>query len=89
MNMNKTLIALAIAAALPVAAQADATLSGTLTSKYKSLDSSIDTDSRLTVASSEVLTNGMTATASFLSRLTLMMIPKTQVQLLWLVTSVH
>jgi hypothetical protein len=65
MNMNKTLIALAIAAALPVAAQADATLSGTLTSKYKSLDSSIDTDSRLTVASSEVLTNGMTATASF------------------------
>ena len=62
--MNKTIIALAIAAALPVAAQADATISGTLTSKYKNTGS-IDTDSRLSVASSEVLANGMTATAGF------------------------
>jgi hypothetical protein len=62
--MNKTLIALAIAAALPVAAQADATISGSLTSKYKNTGS-IDTDSRLSVASSEVLANGMTATAGF------------------------
>jgi hypothetical protein len=62
--MNKTLIALAIVAALPVAAQADATISGTLNSKYKN-SGSIDTDSRLSVASSEVLANGMTATAGF------------------------
>ena len=62
--MNKTLIALAIAAALPVAAQADATISGTLTSKYKNTGA-IDTDARLSVASSEVLANGMTATAAF------------------------
>ena len=62
--MNKTLIALAIAAALPVAAQADATISGTLTSKYKNTGA-IDTDARLSVASSEVLANGMTATAVF------------------------
>jgi hypothetical protein len=69
MNMNKTLIALAIAAALPVAAQADATLSGYVVSKYKSgndtLVNRLDTDSRLTIASSEVLANGMTATATF------------------------
>jgi len=62
--MNKTLIALAIAAALPVAAQADATISGTLTSKYKNTGA-IDTDARLSLASSEVLANGMTATAAF------------------------
>ena len=63
--MNKTLIAVAIAAALPVAAQADATLSGTLTSKYNTTTNSLDTDSRFGVASSEVLANGMTATAAF------------------------
>jgi len=62
--MNKTLIALAIAATLPVAAVADVTISGSLTSKYKNTGS-IDTDSRLSVASSEVLANGMTATAGF------------------------
>jgi len=62
--MNKTLIALAIVAALPVAAQADATISGSLTTKYKNTGI-IDTDSRLSVASSEVLANGMTATAGF------------------------
>ena len=62
--MNKTLIALAISATLPVAAVADVTISGTLTSKYKNTGA-IDTDSRLSVASSEVLANGMTATAGF------------------------
>ena len=62
--MNKTLIALAIAATLPVAAVADVTISGSLTSKYKNTGA-IDTDSRLSVASSEVLANGMTATAGF------------------------
>jgi hypothetical protein len=62
--MNKSLIALAIAATLPVAAVADVTISGSLTSKYKNTGS-IDTDSRLSVASSEVLANGMTATAGF------------------------
>jgi len=62
--MNKTLIALAIAAALPVAAQADATISGSVTTKYSN-SGAIDTDARLSVASSEVLANGMTATATF------------------------
>ena len=62
--MNKTLIALAVAATLPVAAVADVTISGSLTSKYKNTGA-IDTDSRLSVASSEVLANGMTATAGF------------------------
>jgi hypothetical protein len=62
--MNKTLIALAITATLPVAAVADVTISGSLTSKYKNTGA-IDTDSRLAVASSEVLANGMTATAGF------------------------
>jgi hypothetical protein len=63
--MNKTLIALAIAAALPVAAQADVTLSGTLTSKYNTTTNALDTDSRFGMAASEVLANGMTATAAF------------------------
>jgi hypothetical protein len=62
--MNKTLIALAIAATLPVAAVADVTISGSLTSQYKNTGA-IDTDSRLSIASSEVLANGMTATAGF------------------------
>jgi hypothetical protein len=62
--MNKTLIALAITAALPVAAVADVTISGSLSSKYKNTGS-IDTDSMLRVDSSEVLANGMTATAGF------------------------
>ena len=62
--MNKTLIALAIAAALPVAAQADMTLSGSVSTKYKSTGA-IDTDAALTVSSSAVLANGMTATATF------------------------
>jgi len=62
--MNKTLIALAIATTLPVAAVADVTISGSLSSKYKSTGA-MDTDSSLRVDSSEVLANGMTATAGF------------------------
>ena len=62
--MNKTIIALAIAAALPVTAAADMTISGTLNTKYKNTGV-IDTDARLSMASSEVLANGMTATAAF------------------------
>ena len=62
--MKKTIIAVAIAAALPVAAQADATLSGSVTTKYKNTGV-IDTDARLSITSSEVLANGMTATATF------------------------
>jgi len=62
--MNKTLIALAIAAALPVAAQADMTLSGSVTTEYTNTGV-IDTDAALSLSSSEVLANGMTATATF------------------------
>jgi len=62
--MNKTLIALAIAAALPVAAQADMTLSGSVSTNYTD-QGIIDTDAALTATVSEVLANGMTATATF------------------------
>ncbi len=62
--MNKTLIALAIAAALPVAAQADMTLSGSVSTEYTNTGV-IDTDAALSVSASEVLANGMTATATF------------------------
>ena len=62
--MKKTLIAFAIAAALPAAAQADATLSGSVNSQYRNTGVS-DTDARLSAAVSEVLANGMTATAAF------------------------
>ena len=61
--MNKTLIALAIAAALPVAAQADYTLSGSVTTEYTN-SGVIDTDAALSLSASEVLANGMTATAT-------------------------
>jgi len=61
--MKKTLIALAIAAALPVAAQADMTLSGSVTTKYTD-QGVIDTDVAVKVSASEVLANGMTATAT-------------------------
>ena len=62
--MNKTLIALAIAAALPVAAQADMTLSGSVTTEFVNTGV-VDTDAALTLSASEVLANGMTATATF------------------------
>ena len=87
--MKKSLIALAIAAALPVAAQADATISGSVNSVYTQGDvaevaakpakdgfaavaavaakpsGAIDTDVTLKLNTSEVLANGMTATAEF------------------------
>ena len=64
--MKKSLIALAVAAALPVAAQADVTLSGDVSVKY-TLGSKLNpvTEASLSASSSEVLSNGMTATASF------------------------
>ena len=64
--MKKSLIALAVAAALPVAAQAGVTLSGSVGVEY-TLGSNLtaDTSGALSVASTEVLANGMTATASF------------------------
>ena len=62
--MNKTLIALAIAAALPVAAQADMTLSGSVSTNYTD-QGVVDTDATLSLSASEVLANGMTATATF------------------------
>jgi hypothetical protein len=61
--MNKTLIALAIAAALPVAAQADYTISGSVTTEYTN-SGSTDTDAAVSLSASEVLANGMTATAT-------------------------
>jgi len=61
--MNKTLIALAITAALPVAAQADMTLSGSVETTYKNTGI-ITTDAAFGLTTSEVLANGMTATAS-------------------------
>jgi len=63
--MKKTMIALAVAAALPVAAQADVTLSGSVAAEF-TLGSNLtaDTDAAFAAASSEVLANGMTATAS-------------------------
>jgi len=61
--MNKTLIALAITAALPVAAQADTTISGSVKVVYTSAGSATTTPA-LKIASTEVLANGMTATAS-------------------------
>ena len=60
--MNKSIIALAIAAALPIAAQADATISGSVSVKYTT--TSVANTAALKIASSEVLANGMTATAS-------------------------
>ena len=62
--MKKTIIALAIAATLPVAAQADTVLSGSVNTKYKSTGV-IDTDAALTVTLTQELANGMTATATF------------------------
>jgi hypothetical protein len=62
--MKKSLIALAVAAALPVAAQADVTLSGSVAVKV-SEESKVDTDASLVVSIEEQLANGMTAKASF------------------------
>jgi predicted porin len=66
--MKKTMIALAVAAALPVAAQADVTLSGSIKGVW-TLGGADNGKPALTTkfaaSSSEVLANGMTATASF------------------------
>lgn len=62
--MKKTLIALAVAATFPVAAQADVTLSGSVTAKVSD-SSTVDTDASFKVAVQEQLANGMTAKADF------------------------
>jgi predicted porin len=64
--MKKTIIAMAVAAALPATAQADITLSGSVSAEY-TLGSNLvpTTEAELTAESTEVLTNGMTATAEF------------------------
>jgi len=63
--MKKSVIALAVAAAIPVAAQADATLSGSVKASYVVNTKALDIDSDLDISSTEVLANGMTASASF------------------------
>jgi hypothetical protein len=74
--MKKSVIALAIAAAMPVTAIADVTLEGSVTAKYyinaetkattnERQKSGLDIDSDLDISSTEVLTNGMTATTTF------------------------
>jgi len=62
--MKKSLIALAVAAALPVAAQADFSLSGSVTAKVSD-SSKVDTDTSFIVTVEEQLANGMTAKADF------------------------
>ena len=66
--MKKTMIAMAVAAALPVTAMADVSISGSVKTSFEnspSASQTLDVDSDLHVASTEVLANGMTATASF------------------------
>jgi hypothetical protein len=64
--MKKTVIAMAVATALPVTAQADATFSGSVEASYVIGSSkALDIDSDLDIAVEEVLSNGMTASASF------------------------
>jgi hypothetical protein len=60
--MKKTLIALAVASALPAVAQADIKLSGSVEVKYADTPTwAIESD--VDISASEVLANGMTATA--------------------------
>jgi phage tail tube protein FII len=64
--MKKTVIAMAVAAALPVTSQADVTLSGSVEASYiVNSTRALDIDSDLDIAVKEVLSNGMTASASF------------------------
>lgn len=65
--MKKSVIALAVATALPVAAaQADVTLSGSVSAEYTLGTNLVPvTETKLSAAASEVLANGMTATANF------------------------
>ena len=65
--MKKTMIAMAVAAALPVAAQADVTISGSIATSFENSTTAaktLDIDSSINLASTEVLANGMTATAN-------------------------
>jgi hypothetical protein len=64
--MKKSVIALAVAAALPVAAQADVSLSGSVSAEYTmgSVHEPV-IEAKFSADSSEQLANGMTATASF------------------------
>jgi len=63
--MKKSIIALAVAAVLPLAASAEGlSLSGSVETKYI-FDGKVDTDASLIITSSELLRNGMTATAEF------------------------
>lgn len=65
--MKKTMIALAVAAAMPVAAQADVTLSGSIEMEWTlggADNGKPALDTAFSASSSEVLTNGMTATAT-------------------------
>jgi len=64
--MKKTVIALSVAAALPVAAQADVTLSGSVSAEYSLGSNLVPTiETKLSADSSELIANGMTASASF------------------------
>ena len=66
--MKKTMIAMAVAAAMPVAAQADMTLSGSVSTSFENSTTdakTLDIDARMSASSTEVLANGMTATATF------------------------
>ena len=65
--MKKSVIALAVSAAMPIAAQADVTISGSVSTSLENSSTAaktLDIDSKLKLESTEVLTNGMTATAS-------------------------
>jgi len=63
--MKKTVIALAVATALPVAAQADFSLSGSASAEY-TLGSNLvpEMETAVSISSTEVLANGMIATAT-------------------------
>lgn len=63
--MKKTVIALAVATALPVAAQADFSLSGSASAEY-TLGSNLvpEMETTVSISSTEVLANGMIATAT-------------------------
>ena len=66
--MKKTMIAMAVAAALPVTAMADVTISGSVKTSFENsptASQTLDVDSDLDIAATEVLANGMTATAGF------------------------
>lgn len=63
--MKKSVIAMAVSAALPAAVQADVTLSGSVKAEYITSNKALDIDADLDITASRVLDNGMTATAIF------------------------